>query len=73
LRADLARRYRLTPVHGRPATPAEVLLRLLVVKHLYGWSFEETERRVTDSLVLRWFCRVVTTQSDLRSRCSVEA
>jgi transposase, IS5 family len=58
VRADLARRSRLTPVHGRPSTPAEVLLRLLVVKHLYGWSFEETERCVTDSLVLRWFCRV---------------
>ena len=58
VRSDLARRYRLTPVHGRHSTPAEVLLRLLMVKHLYAWSFEETERRVTDSLVLRWFCRV---------------
>jgi transposase, IS5 family len=28
------------------------------VKHLYGWSFRETEVRVADSLVLRWFCRV---------------
>jgi hypothetical protein len=23
-----------------------------------GWSYRETERRVADSLVLRWFCRV---------------
>ena len=29
VRADLARRYRLTPVHGRHSTPAEVILRLL--------------------------------------------
>jgi len=58
VRADLARRYRLTPVHGRHSTPGEVILRLLVVKHLYGWSFEETAQRVADSLVLRWFCRV---------------
>lgn len=58
VRADLVHRYRLTAVHGRHSTPAEALLRLLTVKHLYGWSFEETERRVADSLALRWFTRV---------------
>jgi transposase, IS5 family len=58
VRADLARRYRLTPVHGRHSTPGEVLLRLLVVKHLYLWSFAQTVQRVADSLVLRWFCRL---------------
>lgn len=58
VRADLVRRYRLTAVHGRHSTPAEAILRLLVVKHLYCWSFEETEERVADSLVLRWFTRV---------------
>jgi len=35
-----------------------VLLRLLLIKHLYDWSYRETEERVADSLVLRWFCRV---------------
>jgi IS5 family transposase len=55
---DLARRYPLTLVHGRHSTPAEVLLRLLVVQHLYAWSYQETVARVADSLVLRWFCRV---------------
>src|SRR5947209_11560708 len=58
VRADLATRYPLTLVHGRPSTPVEVLLRLLLIKHLYHWSYRETERRVADSLVLRWFCRV---------------
>jgi transposase, IS5 family len=58
VRGDLARRSRLTPIHGRRSTPGEVLLRLLVVKHLYHWSFAETVQRVGDSLVLRWFCRV---------------
>lgn len=58
VRADLAQRYRLTPVHGRHSTPAEVLLRLLVVQHLYAWSYAETVARVADSLVLRWFCRL---------------
>jgi transposase, IS5 family len=32
VRADLAHLYRLTAVHGRHSTPAEALLRLLVVK-----------------------------------------
>lgn len=58
VRSDLAHRYRLTAVHGRHSTPAEVLMRLLVVQHLYAWSYQETVQRVADSLVLRWFCRV---------------
>src|SRR5205823_7134687 len=36
----------------------EVILRMLLCKHLYQWSYRETEERVEDSLVLRWFCRV---------------
>jgi transposase, IS5 family len=58
VKADLSRRFPRTPIDGRPSTPVEVILRLLVVKHLYGWSYEATERWVSDSLVLRQFCRV---------------
>ncbi|MBO0784121.1 MAG: ISNCY family transposase [Ktedonobacteraceae bacterium] len=58
VRDDLGKRYRLTLVHGRHSTPVEVILRMLLCKHLYQWSFKETEERVKDSLVLRWFCRV---------------
>jgi transposase, IS5 family len=58
VRSDLAQRYPLTLVHGRHSTPAEALLRLLVVQHLYAWSYAETVARVADSLVLRWFCRL---------------
>jgi transposase, IS5 family len=58
VRADLVQRHRLTAIHGRHSTPAEAILRLLVVKHLYVWSYQETEERVADSLVLRWFTRV---------------
>jgi IS5 family transposase len=36
----------------------EVVLRMLVVKRLYRYSYEETERHVRDSLSLRQFCRV---------------
>ena len=58
LKADLARRASNSLSRGRPSTPVEVILRLLVVKRLYGWSYEEVERFVSDSLVLRQFCRV---------------
>src|SRR2546422_10738172 len=58
VRADFGKRYRWTLVHGRHSTPVEVLLRLLILKHLYQWSYKELEGRVKDSLVLRWFCRV---------------
>src|ERR687883_1746748 len=58
IRADLARRAPNTLRRGRPSTPVEVILRRLVVKRLYGWSYEEVERFVSDSLVLRQVCRV---------------
>jgi len=58
VRADLARRYPKTGSRGRPSTPVEVILRMLVVMRLYGWSYEQTEYFVNDSLVLRQFCRV---------------
>ncbi len=40
------------------AMQAEVLLRMLLVKYLYGWSEQQTAEQVADSLVLRWFCRL---------------
>jgi IS5 family transposase len=58
LKADLARRAAHSLRRGRPSTPVEVILRLLVVKRLYGWSYEEVEHFVADSLVLRQFCRI---------------
>ncbi len=58
VKADLARRHPRTLGCGRHSTPEEVILRLLIVKHLFQWSFQETEDRVKDSLVLRWFSRV---------------
>jgi Transposase domain (DUF772) len=57
-KASMARRHRYTLCQGRSSTPVEVVLRLLVVQHLYNWSFAETEHFVSDSLVLRQFCRL---------------
>src|SRR5438105_354293 len=58
IRRDLGQRWPQTAVTGRPSTPVEVILRLLVVQHLYGWSYEQVEHFVNDSLVLRQFCRL---------------
>ena len=58
IRGDLAKRYPKTTETGRHSTPVEVVLRMLVVKRLYGYSYAETERVVRDSLSLRQFCRV---------------
>jgi IS5 family transposase len=58
VKADLSKRCPQTASDGRPSTPVEVILRMLVVKHLSGWSFPQTTHFVSDSLVLRQFCRV---------------
>ena len=58
VKADLSRRRPHSTQTGRPSTPVEVILRLLVVQHLYDWSYAQTEHFVGDSLVLRQFCRL---------------
>jgi IS5 family transposase len=58
VRNDFGKRYRSTLVHGRHSTPVEVLLRMLIVKHLHQWSYQETEEQVDQNLILRWFCRL---------------
>src|SRR6266568_4660872 len=58
VRADFGKRYRYTLVHGRHSTPVEVILRMLICKHLHQWSYQETEEQVDQNLILRWFCRL---------------
>jgi IS5 family transposase len=58
IKADLSKRRAKTLETGRNSTPVEVILRMLVVKRLYKCSYEDVERYVCDSLVLRQFCRV---------------
>ncbi len=58
VKADLAKRFPRTLIDGRPSTPVEVILRMLVIKHLYNWSYAQTAHWVSDSLVLRQFCRI---------------
>ena len=54
----LARRHPKSRTRGRPGTPAEVVLRLLVLKHLRNWSYHALEREVRANLVYRQFTRV---------------
>jgi IS5 family transposase len=54
----LAQRHPQSRRRGRLGTPAAVVLRMLVLKHLHDWSFDECERDVRGSLVYRAFCRI---------------
>ena len=42
----LARRWTHSLTRGRKGTPAEVVLRLLLLKHMRNWSYIELEREV---------------------------
>lgn len=48
VKTDLSHRYPQKLCHGRHSTPVEVILRMLVIKHLFNWGEEETEQRVAD-------------------------
>jgi transposase, IS5 family len=56
--AALERRYPKSRRRGRPGTPAEVVLRMLILKHLYGWSYAELAHEVRANLVYRAFARI---------------
>jgi transposase, IS5 family len=43
---------------GRKQTPAEVALRMLILKHVRNWSYEVLEREVRANVVYRSFCRI---------------
>jgi Transposase domain (DUF772)/Transposase DDE domain len=43
---------------GRPGTPAEVVIRMLMLKHLFDWSYDDLEREVRANLVYRMFTRI---------------
>jgi IS5 family transposase len=56
--AALERRWPQSRRRGRSGTPAEVVLRMLVLKHLYRWSYDELEHEVRTNLVYRAFARI---------------
>jgi IS5 family transposase len=54
----LAKRHPHSRSRGRRGAPAEVVLRLLVLKHMRNWSYGVLEREVRANLVYRDFTRV---------------
>ncbi|MCW5979995.1 MAG: ISNCY family transposase [Bryobacteraceae bacterium] len=54
----LAKRRPHSRTRGRLGTPAEVVLRLLLLRHIRNWSYEVVEREVRANLVYRSFTRV---------------
>jgi len=55
---ELAQRCQKSKTRGRKATPAEVVLRMLLLKHVRDWSFETLTREVRANLVYRQFTRI---------------
>ncbi|HEY7474125.1 MAG TPA: ISNCY family transposase [Vicinamibacterales bacterium] len=56
--AALEQRWPKSRTRGREGTPAEVVLRMLILKHLHDWSFDELEQEVRANLVYRAFTRI---------------
>jgi IS5 family transposase len=54
----LASRWPKSRTRGRKGTPADVVLRLLLLKHMRNWSYAVLEREVRANLVYRQFTRV---------------
>src|SRR6266576_2931531 len=54
----LARRHPQSRSRGRLGAPAEMVLRLLILKHIRNWSYGVLEREVRANLVYRDFTRV---------------
>jgi IS5 family transposase len=51
-------RHEHSATKGRSQTPAEMVLRLLLLKHVRNWSFDTLEREVRMNLAYRDFARI---------------
>jgi IS5 family transposase len=58
IQQELAKRCKKSKTRGRPSTTSEVVLRLLLLKHLRDWSFADLTREVRANLVYREFTRI---------------
>lgn len=54
----LVRRHPRSRTRGRLGAPAEIVLRMLLLKHIRNWSFDVVEREVRPNLLYREFTRV---------------
>jgi len=58
IQQELALRFKKSKTRGRPGTPAEVVMRMLVLKHMRDFSFQQLSREVRANLVYRQFTRI---------------
>ena len=58
IQQEMAKRLKKSKTRGRPGTPAEVVLRMLLLKHVRDFSFQELTREVRSNLVYREFTRI---------------
>ena len=58
IQQELAKRCKKSKTRGRPGTTAEIILRMMLLKHFRDWSFEDLTREVRANLVYREFTRV---------------
>src|ERR1035438_5919145 len=58
IQEELSKRCKKTKTRGRPSTPAEVVLRMLLLKHMRGWSYHDVTRELRAHLVYREFTGV---------------
>jgi IS5 family transposase len=54
----LLSRYPKSRTLGRVGWPAEIVIRMLLLKHIRNWSFDVLEREVRPNLLYRDFTRV---------------
>jgi IS5 family transposase len=55
---ELSKRIKKSKTRGRRGTTAEVVLRMLILKHMRNWSYEVLTREVRANLVYREFTRI---------------
>ena len=58
IQQELSKRFKKSKTRGRPSTPADVILRMLLLRHLRGWSYQDVTREVRANLVDREFTGV---------------
>src|SRR6184192_1194986 len=54
----LEKRWPHSRRRGRLGTPAEIVIRILILKHLFDWSYDDLEHEVRANLVYRAFTRI---------------
>ncbi len=58
IQQELMKRCKKSKTRGRKATSVEVVLRMMLLKHVRNWSFEVLSREVRANLVYRDFTRI---------------